>query len=1002
MKADRQGNRSNLRASGAAMLLAGASVLVWAGPALAQEDSSANVLAAPADSADGDESAGSIVVTGTRIGGVAPVGAALVQLDQEEIRATGLTSTADILNTVPSILKLGGGDNYAGGQAQQGNTLSAFTFGKSPNIRGLGVGATLSLVNGHRVPYEGGNMNSFDGDNYPSQMLQRIDVVQDSGSAIYGADAIAGTVNYILRKPENTAEVYGGYRKNDGQEGWYVTGIAGLTWGEGTAMEGGFIASYQHTYQDAFEASARPDLYNDDLRPYGGSPPSLFSAPGNVVVGGVYYGIPAGQDGKNLTLADLSTTPNYFNTWTGIEVIPEVEADRFAVNFEQNVTDWLRIFGDGLYVERQITIRGPNSSTSNRVTNFGQLPLIPNSNPFSPCNPSHYAGGVVTGPANLVSACGAGSLAVAYSTVYDIGPPMRTGTTKTWTYGGGAEFTLPYDWTVTVSAYAGTNDAPSLTTQTGGAPAPVFGTFNFFCDPTAFECTDDATRDSILARGTSLDNYQRYDMQVYSAVASGKLFTLPAGDVKVALGVEQYEGSLLNQNNFGGNNFNERKIQSVFGELFVPLVSPDADIPAIYELEVNVSGRYDHYSDAGSTTNPRVGINWWPTDGLKLFGSWGTAFRAPGLADNDPFSQTGVIPGATVGSQISPALCATCAGVPFGSIYQAIGGANRDLMPETSESYALGFDWTPPSASGLKVSAKYWWVSYEGQVSTPAYNVGPVPAINQQLYNSQIIYNPALFPQLAANNPTAFFGDFPTIKADNPACAAALGKQVTTQAIYDAMITCYNTGGETGGLFGPPTAPGSVFALVSGRRINAGKTVGDGIDFNVSYTFDTGASTWNLGAVATYTLGWKVSPLPGAPLTENVNELGYPLTFQGRGQVGWAHDVGFGRLSVNGFVNYRNSYEIDPDQLPVGIDESFSKIDSYTTVDLSVGFDTGDTFGSMLGDNISLVFSIQNLFDADPPLVINQAGLAGSTIVFDPTYGSPLGRVFQVQLGKKF
>src|SRR5690606_9035458 len=266
-------------------------------------------------------------------GGVAPVGAALVQLDQADIRATGLTSTADILNTVPSILKLGGGDNYAGGQAQQGNTLSAFTYGKSPNIRGLGVGATLSLVNGHRVPYEGGNMNSFDGDNYPAQMIQRIDVVQDSGSAIYGADAIAGTVNYILRKPENTAEVYGGYRKNDGQEGWYVTGIAGLKWGEGTAMEGGFIASYQHTYQDAFEASARPDLYTDDLRPYGGSAPSLFSAPGNVVVGGVYYGIPTGQDGSNLTLSDLSTTPNYFNTWTGIEVIPEVEADRFAVNF---------------------------------------------------------------------------------------------------------------------------------------------------------------------------------------------------------------------------------------------------------------------------------------------------------------------------------------------------------------------------------------------------------------------------------------------------------------------------------------------------------------------------------------------------------------------------------------------------------------------------------------------------------------------------------------------
>ena len=399
--------------------LGGASALALAAPAGAQD--------APAGAAADEEAPadGVIVVTGTRIAGEAPVGTAIVQLDEEDIEATGLSSTADILNTVPSILKPGGGDNYAGGQAQQAN---AFSFNKSPNIRGLGVGATLSLVNGHRVPYEGGNMNSFDGDNYPAQMIQRIDVVQDGGSALYGADAIAGTVNYVLRRPEDTLELYGGYRENDGQRAYQVTGIAGVEWGEGSAHEGGFIASYQYSDQDAFEAVARPDLYNDDLSPYGGPPSSLYSAPGNVVVNGVYYGIPFGQDGTDLTLSDLSATPNRFNTWTGIEVIPAVEAHRASINFEQNVTDWLRIFGDALYVHRDFAINGPNSSTSNRVTNFGQLPQIPNSNPYSPCNSAHYAGGVVTGPADLVAACQTGSIAVAYSTVYDIGPPMRTGT----------------------------------------------------------------------------------------------------------------------------------------------------------------------------------------------------------------------------------------------------------------------------------------------------------------------------------------------------------------------------------------------------------------------------------------------------------------------------------------------------------------------------------------------------------------------------------------------
>lgn len=993
-------------------LLAGASAFSFASPVRAQGGTPVAEPAEPATEAAGAQAPAAnpetdennVVVTGTRIGGQAPVGAALVQVGQEEIQATGLTSTADVLNTVPSILRLGSGDNYAGGQAQQGNTLTSFNFGKSPNIRGLGVGATLSLVNGHRVPYEGGNMNSFDGDNFPSQMIQRIDVVQDSGSAIYGADAIAGTINYVLRRPETTFEVYGGYRKNDGQEGWYVTGVGGLTWGQGTDRQGGFIASYQHSYQDAFEASARPDLYNDDHSPYGGQASSLFSAPGNVVVNGVYYSIPRGQNGQTLTLSQLGTTPNRFNTWTGIEVIPEVEADRFAINAEQHLTSWLRLFADGLYVHREFAIHGPNSSTSNRVTNFGQLPLIPNSNPFSPCNPSHYPGGVVTGPAALVNACATGSIAVAYSTVYDIGSPMRTGTTETWTYGGGLEANVFADWTVTLSAYAGTADAPSVTTQTGGAPSPLLATFNFFCDPTAFQCTDAATAQEILSRGTSLINRSKYEMQVYSANASGSLFSLPAGEVKLAFGGERYDGSLLNQNNFGGSNFNVRHVNSVYGELFVPLVGPDSETAAIHRLELNVSARYDHYSDAGSTTNPRVGVNWWPTRGLNLYGSWGTSFRAPGLADNDPFSQTGVIPGAVSGTQILPSICSACQapGLAVASIYQPIGGANRNLAPETSTSYAFGAEWAPPTAPRLRFSAKYWHISYEGQISTPAYSAGPVPAINQQIYNSQIIYNPALFPTLAANNPVAFFGDFPTINLSNANCAAAFGQQVTTQAIFNAMIACYNSGGERGGLFGPPTPADRVLALVSGRRINAGRTVGNGIDFTADYSFDTSAGTFSLGAVATYTIGWKVSPIPGAPLVQQVNRLGYPLRFQARGQLGWDREFGFGRLSANAFVNYRNAYRLDPGQLPVGVGATYLNVDSYTTVDLTLRLDTGRALNNWLGNDISLTFSVQNLFDTDPPLVVNQAGLAGSAVRFDPTYGSPLGRVFQIQLGKRF
>lgn len=992
---------SRLRVRAAAWLLLGSiSALALAGPLRAQgNDASAGDSAAdapsPADSA--------IIITGTRIGGVAPVGSALTQIGQDDIVKTGLTSTADILSTIPSVLRIGSGNAYAGGQAQQGNTLNSFTYGKSPNIRGLGVGATLSLVNSHRVPYEGGNMNSFDGDNFPAQMIQRIDVVQDGGSALYGADAIAGTVNYILRKPETTLEFYAGRGSNVGQDSWYATGIGGLDWGKGTDHAGGIIVSYQHSYQNAFSASARPDLYNDDLSPYGGAPSPLFAAPGNVVVGGVYYGIPAGQNGSSLTLSQLSATPNRTNTWTRIEVIPRVVADRVSGNAEQDVTDWLHLFADGFYVRRDLSIHGPNATTSNRVTNFGALPVIPNTNPYSPCNPSHYAGGVVTGPANLLAACSTGGLQVAYNSVYVIGSPMRTAVTETWGYGGGADVSLPRDWKLSLAAYFGVSDAPSVTTQTGGSPNPIFGTFNFFCDPTQLTCADSATVAEINSRATSLINRTKYSMRDYSANLTGSLFALPGGDVKVALGYEHYRGELLNQNNFGGNNDNKRFVNSVYGEVFVPLVGKDSAIPLVDRLELNISGRYDHYSDAGSTTNPRIGVNWWLNEDIKLFGSYGTSFRAPGLADNDPFSQTGVIPGVASGSQISGAICSACQNPAYAvaSIYQTIGGANRNLKPETSETYSLGVEWKPHTISGLSFSAKYWWISYEGQISAPAYDVGTVSAINRGIFDSQIIYNPAIFPDKAAANPAAFFGNFPTIKTSNANCAAAFGKNVTTQAVFDAMITCFNTGGETGGLFGAPTSPSKVLAVVNGRRINAGSTRANGFDLTANYQFSTGIGNWQLGAVAALIRDWKVAPIAGAPLSNEVNHFGYPLRFQGRARVGWDKRVGPARVFANSFVNYTNGYSMIGGQLPVGVPASYGNIASYTTVDLSVGADTGDQ-DSWIMRGVSLSISVQNLFDKNPPLVVNQAGLAGTAVRFDPTYASPLGRVFQVQIGKKF
>ena len=369
-----------------------------------------------------------------------------------------------------------------------------------------------------------------------------------------------------------------------------------------------------------------------------------------------------------------------------------------------------------------------------------------------------------------------------------------------------------------------------------------------------------------------------------------------------------------------------------------------------------------------------------------------------------PSHSTASFPAQSPARRYSSAICAGCQapGLASAAIYQIIGGANRDLKPETSRTYSFGADWKPASVRGLSTSLKYWWTSYEGQVNTPAYNVGPVAAINRGIFNSQIIYNPALFPALAANNPVAFFGSFPTINAANAACGAVIGQNVTTQPLYNSMITCLNTGGETGGLFGAPVDPSRVLAVVNGHRINAGSTEGDGIDFNVSYAFDTDWGSWRVGAVAQYILNWLVAPIQSAPSNDEVDRFGNPLQFRGRVNLGWDRNLAFGHLLANVFVNYDNAYSIDPGQLPVGVAGSYANIDSYTTVDLTLRYDTGSSAGSWFTRDVALTLSVQNLFDTDPPLVLNQAGLAGSALKFDPTYGSPLGRALQVQLSKKF
>jgi iron complex outermembrane receptor protein len=975
---------------GAALWMAVPAASLFA-PAVAHAQEESDDSAAVAEGAASED----ILVTGTRIRGVAPVGSAFVQLDQEDMTRTGQLSTADILAKVPSVLTLGSGNAYSGGSNQSTADLNALSFNKSPNLRGFGPQATLSLVNGHRVPYDGANMNTFDGDNIPVQMLQRVEIVADGTSATYGADAISGTVNYIMRQPFTGFEVYGQYGLADGQDSWQVTAVGGYDWGSG-----GIVIAYQHADSDRLRASSRPELYNDDFTPYGGPGSPTFSSPGNILYGGNSYAIPTGQDGTALTLAQIGAagTANTQNVWTGYDALPALERDQVAVNFTQELVEGIEIYGDGFYSQRDFSIALFSSAPNSRATL-----IVPNSNYYSPCNRS-LAG---ADPA-LIAACGTGSLTVQYDTAEDIGGGIREGYLRTYMGTVGIKADLFGDWRANLYTSHGQSRGESATNLyfgngfsgffpqnpalTAALADSTSAAFNPFCDGTGQDCGNSGFADEIIS-GQALNILTVFKNQVYSASMDGSLFALPGGNVRLAFGGEHQKLSFTNGNNFG-STFNTRKIYSAFGELYVPVFGADNRTAGFYGLDLTAAIRVDDYNDVGSTWNPKFGLNWSPTDWLKLRGSYGTSFRAPTLVDNDPYSQTGFLPAAVSGDLITPSLCATCGGSDI-TIYQALGGAPGTLQPEASTSWSLGIDISPPD-SGLNFSATYWNIEYTGQVSTPVYNVGTVQAINLGYYDSGIIFNPSYFPGKAASNPVAFFGPFP-FDASNPDCAAVAGQNVTSQALYDQMIACINAFGTQGPVLGAPSS--DVAAVTNGHRLNAGSTHGDGVDLSASYDWSAGSSDFHIGAIGSYIANWKVSPIPGAPVIDQANKFGYPLRFRGRVDGSWTSAVGPGDLTLAGYMNYANSYHIDQILLPIGVSSAYTDIDSYLTVDLALHYDFTDEGGSLL-NGLSFTVSAQNVFDKEPPLVVNSSNTA--SVRFDPSNASPLGRVVQFQVAKKF
>jgi iron complex outermembrane receptor protein len=653
-------------------------VSAWPTIASAQEAEPAPAAGAePAASEPAPQNDSEIVVTGSRLRGVAPVGSSVISIGRDDISASSAVTMDKLIQEIPQVFDLGVSENSRGQTGGSGN----ITYGTSINLRGIGPYATLTIVDGHRSI---GNGQYTDPSLLPSLMIQRVEVVADGASAIYGSDAIAGVVNLILRRNVEGVEVAGRYGVGDNYFERQFGIAIGHHWSTGQISIG-----FEHAKHSALRGLNR-DFFRGDQRPFGGPDYRVTQCdPGNIVVGGVSRAIPFGGVTPANASSLVAGTSNRCEGLLAQDLAPEQRHNIAAATLNQEITPWLSFSADALWAER----------------NFQRQPALFAANLSVPATNAFH----VTAPGTLPTA----TQTIQYQFT-ELPADTQFGFARFWQTTGTltarpfgdwrAEALMSYGENFDKSSQVRSLDQADLAAALASAnPATAF-------DPYGLHRTSAAVLSAIS------DNIQinptKNRLTAYELRANGSLFSLPGGAVRLAVG---YEGQdLVNEPGraVGGpttavvyRHFT-RNVDSVYAELLVPFFGADNATTLLQSLQVDAAVRYDRYSDVGDTTNPKIGVNWSPARGLMFRGSYGTSFRAP------LFSQLyGNSSNLFVQGYSDP----TLGGVVVQGV--ALSGGNTALSPETATTWSAGADFDPSFLSGAHFSVTYFDVVYENQIA---------------------------------------------------------------------------------------------------------------------------------------------------------------------------------------------------------------------------------------------------------------------------------------------
>jgi iron complex outermembrane receptor protein len=924
-----------------------------------------------------------VTITGSSIKRIAAEGALPIQIIRfEDLARAGITNAEQV---VMMLTTNGNGlDNLASnadvvGGAQRGNNGAT-----SANLRGQGSNATLILLNGRRVAAHGLNGGVVDLNQIPMAALERIEILKDGASAIYGTDAIGGVMNFITRTDfrggsvsasADVTQAGGGNIYSASATGGFgdlerdrFNVLASVSVRENKALRGDerdFVNTFQPNRGLSVDTRGTPFA---TIFPLAGTIfPAATNAPfvpGSTTVrasgglnvldlpGGPGCGAISGQAPYDERLWDVPSAALSCAWDTG----------RAAV-LQQPVTSTTLLaratgrLGDHLLA---LELAGSRTESAKR---FSNLQMTPNTTtqqlrfPRDPASPAAYDAvfdALVAAFPGQITAPRGTPISYRWRCI-ECGPREIETDTDTTRWALTAEGPFFGGWDYKAGVLQATSDAKSTlgggyyfrgTTGTGASdggagivPALNSGRINVFLFPGQTQSADGlAALEEASARGVVLYG-GKYTVEQTDFSVSGPVFKLPGGSAMAAVGVDlrtekyKFNGDerdptlqrIIVAAPFDQTNVllgTKRDVTALYAELLLPVIKG---------VELTAAVRQDDYSGFGKSTNPKVSALWKPNDQMLVRGSYGTGFRVPTFNQLFNGASTAIFTGATL---VDPLRC------PTGRVDVArpgcesirpniVNGGKEDLGPEEAKMSSVGFVWEPMPA--FSIGMDWWSIKREGTIQ--------ILSLNQLVDNFSLLRDRFFY------------------------------------------------------------APDGTLAAIDQRWVNAGETETSGIEVNLKSNIDAFGARWTTSLEGTYLLKKRSRVLPTVPF--GPSEIGV-YSFAGDLGLRWKHNASITYKRGDWSSTFSQFYAAGyADQVLPGVasgrvtpPELQTKVDAYITYNL------GLTWTGIKG--LSITALVKNVLDTDPPFAINYDSNFGSGSSWEPRVANPRGRAFVVSAEYRF